>query len=360
MLSGKMTHEEQLHGEIVHLQNEIDNLRREKAGNVDLPNSDAAQQEVQRIPPNHPLKPRRYLTGHYGKIYAMGWCKNREDNVELMNRLVSASQDGHLFVWDTFEPDCFKLFQIKLKSPWVLAVGYSPNGRLVGAGGLDNTINIFPVHDENNFNPVSCASLLRHSGYLTSCEFLSNNSQLLSSAGDGLAILWDLERRRHIREFHGHYEDVMSVSMFDENTFVSGSVDTLCKVWDLRSGGCVQTHDGHESDINDVSVFPDGYAFGTASDDSSSRLFDLRCWNQLNTYTEESLVCGISSVAFSRSGRLIFSGCDDFVVRVWDTVTGRQLNPLAAHKGQITSVGMNSDGSAICSSSWDKTLIVWA
>ena len=32
-------------------------------------------------------------------------------------------------------------------------------------------------------------------------------------------------------------------------------------------------------------------------------------------------MCGISSVAFSRSGRLIFSGCDDFVVRVWDTVT---------------------------------------
>ncbi len=45
----------------------------------------------------------------------------------------------------------------------------------------------------------------------------------------------------------------------------------------MRDGKCAQTLKGHESDINSVKFFPDGKAVGTGSDDSSCRLFDLRC-----------------------------------------------------------------------------------
>ena len=58
--------------------------------------------------------------------------------------------------------------------------------------------------------------------------------------------------------------------------------------------------------------FPNGDAFGTGSDDASCRLFDLRADRELNQYTHDNILCGITSVAFSISGRLLFAGYDDF------------------------------------------------
>ncbi len=51
-------------------------------------------------------------------------------------------------------------------------------------------------------------------------------------------------------------------------------------MWDMRSNKCTRTFEGHESDINSVVFFPDGNAFGTGSDDSSCKVFDLRAYNQ--------------------------------------------------------------------------------
>jgi WD40 repeat protein len=77
------------------------------------------------------------------------------------------------------------------------------------------------------------------------------------------------------------------------------------QVWDIREGKCVQTFQGHESDINSVMFFPDGKSFGTGSDDSSCRLFDMRCYGEVNYFGNDKILCGITSVAFSRSGRLV-------------------------------------------------------
>ena len=90
------------------------------------------------------------------------------------------------------------------------------------------------------------------------------------------------------------------------NLFVSGSCDTTAKVWDVRSGKCTHTFRGHDSDINSVCAFPDGRAVGTGSDDASCRLFDLRCYGAVNTFSSPRILCGITSVAFSRSGRVLF------------------------------------------------------
>ncbi len=60
--------------------------------------------------------------------------------------------------------------------------------------------------------------------------------------------------------------------------------------------------------------------FGTGSDDASCRLFDLRADRELMSYTHPSILCGITSVAFSISGRYFFAGYDDFNCNVWDTL----------------------------------------
>jgi WD40 repeat protein len=99
-------------------------------------------------------------------------------------------------------------------------------------------------------------------------------------------MLWDIESGSKVTEFADHLGDVMSISInpTNQNIFVSGACDAFAKLWDIRTGKAVQTFAGHESDINAIQFFPDGNAFGTGSDDTSCRLFDIRADRELNIY----------------------------------------------------------------------------
>ncbi|KAJ2081122.1 G protein subunit beta [Coemansia sp. RSA 988] len=201
--------------------------------------------------------------------------------------------------------------------------------------------------------------LSAHTGYLSCCRFISDR-QILTSSGDMSCMLWDIDAGVKIMEFNDHTGDVMSLSLSpNKNVFVSGACDATAKVWDIRSGRCVQTFTGHESDINAVQFFPNGDAFGTGSDDASCRLFDLRADCELKQYVQSNILCGITSVAFSHSGRLLFAGYDDFNCNVWDVLKGSRVATLSSHDNRVSCLGVSSDGMALATGSWDSLLKIW-
>ena len=78
--------------------------------------------------------------------------------------------------------------------------------------------------------------------------------------------------------------------------------------------------------------FPNGNAFATGSDDATCRLFDIRADQELAMYSHDNIICGITSVAFSKSGRLLLAGYDDFNCNVWDSMrterAGKQCSAI--------------------------------
>ena len=272
------------------------------------------------------MKPRRNLKGHLAKIYAMHWSTDRR-------HLVSASQDGKLIIWDAYTTN--KVHAIPLRSSWVMTCAYAPSGNFVACGGLDNICSIYNLSSREGPTRVA-RELSGHSGYLSCCRFV-NDRKIITSSGDMTCMMWDIETGSKVTEFADHLGDVMSISInpTNANVFVSGACDAFAKLWDVRTGKAVQTFAGHESDINAIQFFPDGNAFGTGSDDASCRLFDIRADRELNVYQvsrdslfkqqssetkllrqNDQVLCGITSVAFSVSGRLLFAGYDDFECKV--------------------------------------------
>lgn len=300
---------------------------------------------------------RSTLRGHYGKIYAMDWASTG-------NNLVSASQDGKLMIWDGKTSN--KLLAIPLRSSWVMTCAYSPTGKFVACGGLDNICSIYSSDQTNtawdNIHPVQ--ELQQHEGYLSCCVFI-DDSEVITSSGDSTCILWDVETKHPKSSFLEHNADVMSVSVFvSRNVFVSGSCDATAKIFDYREKTCVGTYHGHDSDINDVQWFPDSYAFATGSDDSTIRLFDQRAYRQLNLYKDEDAVCGITSLCFSKTGRYLFAGYDDKpYAQVWDTLKAEKTQVLGRPgelNTRVSCMGVQADGWALCTGSWDNHLRVWA
>ncbi|CAM9293897.1 unnamed protein product [Chrysoparadoxa australica] len=300
------------------------------------------------------LRQRRVLKGHFGKVYAMHWAG---DSINL----VSASQDGKLIIWNGFTTN--KVQAIPLRSSWVMTCAYEPTqGNFVACGGLDNLCSIYQLGQPQVMR--ASRELAAHDGYLSCCRFVDQDS-ILTSSGDSTCIFWDVEMGVTKSHFTDHGGDVMSVSILpsvDKNVFVSGSCDSLAKVWDIRSGKCTQTFQGHESDINSVIFFPDGKSIGTGSDDSSCRLFDMRCYGEVNYFGNDKILCGITSVAFSLSGRLLFAGYDDYNCYVWDVTnnTGIPAYQLAGHENRVSCLGVNPKGEALCTGSWDTLLKIWA
>ena len=125
--------------------------------------------------------------------------------------------------------------------------------------------------------------------------------------------------------------------------------------------------------------FPNGYAFATGSDDATCRLFDIRADQELSMYSHDNIICGITSVAFSKSGRLLLAGYDDFNCNVWDSMRAERAGEfyfkkkfyddlylfssfegvLAGHDNRVSCLGVTEDGMAVCTGSWDSFLKVW-
>jgi guanine nucleotide-binding protein G(I)/G(S)/G(T) subunit beta-1 len=302
-------------------------------------------------------KPRRILKGHFGKVYAMHWSGSCKE-------LVSASCDGKLIVWDASLN--VKLQAIPLRSSWVMTCAYEQTrNEMVACGGLDNLCTIYKVSkDPEQQVNRAYRELVGHEGYLSCCRFI-NETNILTSSGDSTCILWDIETGAPTLKFLGHEQDVMSVAISpqtDPNLFVSGSCDMTSKVWDIRTGKCTMTLRGHESDVNCVAMFPDGRAFGTGSDDSTCRIFDLRACSELIQFRSNDIMCGLTCVDFSLSGRLLFAGYEDYNCYAWDTLgsTSKQAFQLQGHENRVSCLSVSPDGGSICTGSWDTTLRIWA
>uniref|UniRef100_A0A8C8E3C7 Bromodomain and WD repeat domain containing 3 n=1 Tax=Oryzias sinensis TaxID=183150 RepID=A0A8C8E3C7_9TELE len=64
-------------------------------------------------------------------------------------------------------------------------------------------------------------------------------------------------------------------------------------------------------------------------------------------------------VAFDRTGRRIFTGSDDCLVKIWATDDGRLLATLRGHSAEICDMAVNHENSLIASASCDKVIRVW-
>jgi len=307
-----------------------------------------------------PLEPtkmqvRRVLRGHFGKVYACAWSSDSE-------HLVSASQDGKLLIWNT--KTGLKKHVISLMSSWVMATDYSPSGRFVASGGLDNMVSVYEVKmdDQGVAKDVTPIELMGHEGYVASCTFL-DDQQILSTSGDSSVVLWDIDRRSSLMKFSDHHADVMSASLLGDSrkVFITGSTDASIKLWDIRTGDrSVKSFAGHESDINSVRAFKNGFSFVSASDDSTCMLWDVRTSEKLQVYHNDRILCGVTSVDVSNTGKYVFAGYDEGVVRVWDTLKGAVLQELPHDNSRCSSVKVAPSGQAVITATWDNLLRIWA
>ncbi|XP_065060024.1 guanine nucleotide-binding protein subunit beta-5a-like [Rhopilema esculentum] len=334
--------------EAQHLKSKLEEEKR-KLYDADLESVSLTMPSLQPLQ----LKARRTLKGHQTKVLALDWASDGQ-------HLVSSSQDGKIIIWDAYTTN--KEDMIVTNSSWVMALAYSPSQKFTACGGLDNRCTIYNVSliENENSEPKHVAT---HASHVTCCSFTKSDHQILTGSGDTTCALWDVESATMIRAFKGHTADVLSLhfsSKIGGAIFVSAGCDETVRVWDIRTGQCVQSFEGHQADINCVRFFPSGEGVASASDDSTCRLYDLRADREMAVYAKDSILFGATSIDFSASGRLMFAGYNDYLVRVWDTLKISEASILYGHENRVSTLQVSPDGTAIATGSWDNNIKVWA
>jgi WD40 repeat protein len=67
----------------------------------------------------------------------------------------------------------------------------------------------------------------------------------------------------------------------------------------------------------------------------------------------------VASVAYCPDGKTLASGDGDGTIKLWDTLTRKELATIKLHTADVFSVAYSKDGKTLASGSGDTTVKLW-
>lgn len=120
---------------------------------------------------------------------------------------------------------------------------------------------------------------------------------------------------------------------------------------------CFQTLKGHSKSVIAVAFSPDGKTLASGSWDYTVKVWDTLSGKELQTIRGHSHT--VSAIAFSPDGKMLASASYDKTVKLWDVESEYACFQTKGHSDDVTAVAFSPDGKMLASASYDKTIKVW-
>ena len=203
------------------------------------------------------------------------------------------SEAGQSFtVWDMQTGEC-------LRSP-------NPEPKELISGppdnGGDDSESAHPREPVEKGPPLVCMS--------------GDGRSVVTTAGDGKAVLWETASWRPQRAFVGHTAAITSLHISERGDRVlSGSADTTLRLWETATGRCLHTLKGLAGTVSSVRLCPEERWAVSGNLEGTVKLWDLSSGRCTRTFMSERSV--VTSVDTTPDGAYAVTGSRDGKVKVW-------------------------------------------
>jgi WD40 repeat protein len=263
---------------------------------------------------------------------------------------------------------------LKGHSNEILSVAVSPDGKTVVTGSADATAKLWNTSEQpQNHTAVKLwdiseqlQAILLKVPKVSSIAFFPGKEDKLLVDGrtDGSIVLWDMDSRRTLQVLNGSAAGIQAVAVATDRTIATWSTDNTVRLWRSNTDGKHQyalktsTPINIEGNVTSVAFSRNGKLLATGSSDGTVKLWDT------STGAESAPLSSnhsgtIWSVAFSSDGKMLATAGADHNIMLWDTKTGENLRTLRGHSNEVLNIAFSPDGKLLASGSSDKTAKLW-
>jgi WD40 repeat protein len=294
---------------------------------------------------------RRALNGPRGKIHGLRFTPDSK-------RLLAAGDEGKAFVWGVSDSAATEPSH-SLPMPGAcrdLEVNFDGTrfGVACGAQGVVWKLD----------NLAAPPVVLRgHTGVVTALRFSPDGHSVLTSGGDSVGRLWDLNSidpsgTAIVLRGHDHYAAGADISP-DGRWAATVAADAQVRLWDLTTGKREPTSlllPGHRGFIDHAKFSPDGRWLVTGGWDQITRVWDM----SKNLPTHSPVILrgpnDVTSADLSADDRWLAVGYGTGILVVWDLeAPGEPPTKFREHTRRILNTKISGDGRWVVTGGEDFT-----
>jgi WD40 repeat protein len=183
-----------------------------------------------------------------------------------------------------------------------------------------------------------------------------NGRYVLTSCNNCTISLWDLQDRRIIKSFEGHFKKVTCLEFGTNDSFFSGSLDTTISRWNITTGKRDMVLTGHKRYVLSLTLV-DQNTLASSSGDMHIRIWSLRdgtCTAILRGHKD------IIRNIITLGSNLLCSASDDHNIKIWNVLSHKLITTLQqGHTGSVFEVVSACRGTKLISTSFDRTMRIW-
>ena len=265
------------------------------------------------------------------------------------------------YLWQQCQSD--ELFSLAGHDQPASCVSFSPDGRLLLTGGVDNTVKVWELASHRLLATLTGDEDIRqgrrdptHHVYVVS---FSPHGDVLLTGSETALRLWDVNTFEPLRSMP---QLVVKASFSSGGQYLATSGTNLV-LWDTRTWSAVKTRELPEVAAGSarglwsgLAFSPDGRRVGIVLEDG------VRLLGIPNLDEQERLqdrMPSVRFVAFSPDGRTLATCTRGYEVKLWDVETRTPLRLLSGHTHNVTRAAFSPDGRRLATCSLDQTVKLW-